>query len=73
MLGLSLTPVQRSPWPEFIHQPIWEILREYFNIEFDVSSFKLEDGKKYMFLEMPHGIFPMVVINFKVLRPFSTT
>ena len=59
-LGIALTwsPLRHEPWPAFTRLWIWRIWRDYFDLEYE-NSLKLEKGKKYIFFEFPHGIFPM--------------
>jgi len=59
-IGVTLTfsPLSHKPWFPFTRLFIWKIWREYFEFDYE-ASVKLETGKKYIFFEFPHGIFPM--------------
>jgi 2-acylglycerol O-acyltransferase 2 len=58
---LSLIPLPKSHWNEFMYGYFFDVWREYFQFETDLTAVKgkLSDEKKYMFFEYPHGIFPL--------------
>lgn len=61
-ITLSLVPIKHEAWEGFMYCWIWDIWREYFGMTMDIESIKgnkLKKGKRYMFFEFPHGIFPM--------------
>lgn len=55
---LAFHPLSSKPRPRFYYSWVFALWRKYFAYSW-VNYAKLEKGKKYMFLEMPHGIFPM--------------
>ena len=59
LITLSILPLNHSPNTKFMYSSYWKPLRDYFSFEYDVSTMKFVEGKKYMFFEQPHGIFPM--------------
>jgi 2-acylglycerol O-acyltransferase 2 len=60
---LTINPIKHEPIESFMYNPVWKILRDYFDYEIDCSSIsgenKLDPNEKYLFTEFPHGIFPM--------------
>lgn len=59
---LSIIPLPKTHWDGFIYGYIFDVWREYFQFEFDVSATQgklTADDKRFMFFEYPHGIFPM--------------
>ena len=57
---LSILPLSYKPWKAFMNSWIFQLWKEYFDFKFDTSHSKFNvKEKKYMFLEFPHGIFPM--------------
>lgn len=60
LITLSLIPLSHKPWKAFMNSWIFALWREYFDFSYDVSRTHFNFAeKKYMFLEFPHGIFPM--------------
>ena len=55
---LALHPLTNKPRPSFYNSWLFTTWRKYFDYSW-INYAKLEKGKKYIFLEMPHGIFPM--------------
>ena len=62
LITLTFTPLVHEPWEAFMYSWIFGVWREYFSFSFDCTSIqhgKLDVKEKYMFLEFPHGVFPM--------------
>ena len=60
LITLSLIPLPTKPWLEFQYCWIWNIWLDYFDFTFDNSSLaNIDNEKKHMVFEFPHGIFPM--------------
>jgi 2-acylglycerol O-acyltransferase 2 len=59
IIAITIIPLDYTPRPKFMTAWFWKIWRDYFDFQADISTIKLEKGKKYMFFEFPHGIFPM--------------
>jgi hypothetical protein len=60
LITLSLIPLPTKPWLSFQYCWIWEVWRDYFDFSFDNSSLaNIDNSKKHMVFEFPHGIFPM--------------
>ena len=55
LFAMTIVPLDHTPDPAFMYSPWWKPLRDYFSFETDVSSMKFEEGRKYMFMEFPHG------------------
>ena len=71
---LTVIPLPKSHWNAFMYGYLFEVWREYFQFEFDMSAVqgKLTDDKKFMFFEYPHGIFPMgQFVSASVIREVS--
>lgn len=60
-VALTMIPLKSEPWEAFTKSCLFDIWKEYFAYTYDDSAIKgkLDDNKRYMFLEFPHGIFPM--------------
>lgn len=60
-IGLTIIPLKNEPWDFFTNSLLFDIWKEYFAYSYDDAAIqgKLNDNQKYMFLEFPHGIFPM--------------
>ena len=57
---LSIVPLSYKPWKAFMNSWIFRLWREYFDFKYDTSHSQFNTKeKKYIFLEFPHGIFPM--------------
>lgn len=60
---LTVVPLNHEPWVPFMKSWIFKWWCEYFEITYDNTTITgenaLKPGEKYLFLEMPHGIFPM--------------
>ena len=56
---LAVIPLDHKPKKWFTSCFIWRIWQNYFDFSIDCSNCSLEDGKRYLFLDFPHGIFPM--------------
>ena len=59
LITLTILPLDHRPNKAFMYSNLWKPLRDYFSYEYDSSSVSFEEGKKYIFFEFPHGIFPM--------------
>lgn len=59
LITLTILPLDHRPNKAFMYSNFWQPLRDYFSFECDSSSVSFEEGKKYIFFEFPHGIFPM--------------
>lgn len=62
LVTLTFTPLKHEPEEWFMYSWIFGVWREYFGMTYDcdtVQHAKLDVKKKYMFLEFPHGVFPM--------------
>lgn len=57
----ALHPLGTKPWAAFTDSWLFKIWHKYFAYSW-ICYAKLEKGKKYIFLEFPHAIFPMVCI-----------
>ena len=61
-VALTVAPLRHEPEEWFMYSWIFGVWREYFGYTFDCESVhhgKLDVKKRYMFLEFPHGVFPM--------------
>lgn len=58
---LTVIPLPKTHWNDFMYGYLFDVWREYFQFETDLSLVegKLTDDKKFMFFEYPHGIFPV--------------
>ncbi|KAJ1435074.1 diacylglycerol acyltransferase-domain-containing protein [Ochromonadaceae sp. CCMP2298] len=71
LIAMTVSPLKFKAWPWFINEcGIWKLWLEYFNFQHDWSSLtahfeaQKKAGKtlkecRYIFFEMPHGVFPM--------------
>jgi len=57
-LVLSFTSLKHEPWDYFTQCWIWRVWRDYFDFQYE-TNINFEEGKRYMFFEFSHGIFPM--------------
>lgn len=57
-LILAVHPIGRKPWPAFCDSWLLKLWQKYFGYTWEIHP-TLEKGKKYLFLEFPHGVFPM--------------
>ena len=57
LLFSSLYPSQVL-WQTFIDLPVWQTLREYYSFTV-IKTTEFEKGERYLFVEYPHGIFPL--------------
>lgn len=60
-IALTIVPIKYEPKEWFMYSTIFNIWKDYFDYEIDVRSIKgkMDKKEKFMFLEFPHGIFPM--------------
>ena len=60
-IALTLIPLKYEPWEAFMKSFVFDIWKEYFGYTYNDSAIKgkLDHKNKYMFLEFPHGIFPV--------------
>lgn len=58
LFTLTVAPISHDPWEAYMYSWIFVVWRKYFSYEFE-NLCKMEKGKKYIFFEFPHGIFPM--------------
>jgi hypothetical protein len=57
---LVFLPLEYNQKPALMNSWIFRLWRDYFSFTYDSSGTPvLKDDVKYMFLEFPHGIFPM--------------
>ena len=60
LVTLSFIPLPTKPWLRFQYCWIWDIWRDYFDLTYDNSTLaNIDNSKKHMIFEVPHGIFPM--------------
>lgn len=60
-IALSYIPMKFQHWDGFMYSFLFDTWREYFDYSFDNTSIKgkIDNSKRYIFFEFPHGIFPM--------------
>lgn len=60
-LVLTFIPLPKSHWDEFMYGFFFDVWREYFDFEIDITTIKgkMPKDQRFMFFEFPHGIFPM--------------
>lgn len=51
-------PAKPVLWPAFNRLPVFRTWREYFNMSY-LSEAAYEAGKRYIYVEFPHGAFPI--------------
>ncbi len=67
MVGSRIFIVIVVPLLTLFLKRLWDILLEYFDFEYDVNEDQtLDPNKKYMFFEMPHGVFPMGQVKYAI-------
>jgi hypothetical protein len=61
VLVLTFVPLPEKHSEAVMFSFVFDIWREYFDFTYDISTIrgKLDANKRYMFFELPHGIFPM--------------
>ena len=63
LIVLAVIPLNHEPKTSFMYSWIFQYWTEYFEMTVDNDSIKDKftnnSGKKFMFLEFPHGIFPL--------------
>eukprot|EP00981_Chlorochromonas_danica_P001116 scaffold247_cov172-Ochromonas_danica.AAC.31 len=61
LVFLTFSPIKHKVWPAFLNHWIWGIWLEYFDFSYEISAFSeiYDPQEKYLFLEFPHGVFPM--------------
>ena len=65
---LALHPLSHKPWAAFNNSWLFALWHKYFAYVWEVHP-TLEKGRKYIFLEFPHAIFPMgQVLSAAVVR-----
>lgn len=58
LVVLTYIPLKYEPWEAFMYSWVFRIWRDYFSYSYECHC-PLEKGKRYMFFEYPHGLFPM--------------
>jgi len=63
LIILTVLPLDHEPKISFIKSFLFKYWCEYFEVTYDNTTISgenaLKQGEKYLFLEFPHGIFPM--------------
>lgn len=61
LIVLSVYPLNHKPWIGFMNCWIFDVWREYFDFTANASTLDNQflPGRKLMFFEFPHGVFPM--------------
>ena len=65
---LAVHPLSHKPWSAFTNSWLFDLWHKYFAYTWECYA-EIEKGKKYIFLEFPHAIFPMgQVLSASVVR-----
>jgi hypothetical protein len=59
---LTVLPLDHTPNTAFMYARFWKPWRDYFGYTYDIESVDYEamkNGKRFIFFEFPHAIFPM--------------